>query len=239
MRSLSLLDPAYLSRAVQIPMTGLELWLKADSLVLSNNDPVTTWTDSSLAGHNFTQATALNKPTYKTSQQNGLPGVSFDGSSDFLTGTLTSGITSYSWFAVLKFAATSGTPVVFVHGNPIAGNYLYVLNGGNREVQHRTSLGAPTDMIDAAATTNTEVVSIVTTSAPLAKLRINAVDKTITPNNGAFNGVDTTGTIGRFSAALGLYFNGLLFEVLAYTSNLSDADRNSVENYLNTKYSVF
>ena len=50
---------------------------------LSDNDAVGTWTNRT-GSDNATQATAANKPIYKTNQLNGNPVVQFDGSNDNL-----------------------------------------------------------------------------------------------------------------------------------------------------------
>lgn len=62
-------------------ITGLELWLKADSLSLNNNDPVTSWSDSSTAGNNFSQTNPNDQPSFKASVSslNSKPAVHFDG----------------------------------------------------------------------------------------------------------------------------------------------------------------
>jgi hypothetical protein len=63
---------------------GLELWLKADSLSLSDGAAVTTWTDSSGQAHHCTQSTSRNRPVFHTSVINRLPGVLFDHVDDYL-----------------------------------------------------------------------------------------------------------------------------------------------------------
>jgi hypothetical protein len=74
-------------------IAGLEGWWKADSLVLSDNDPVTTWADESGNGRDLTSATGQ---VYKANILNSLPVVRFDGiddklnyfpGADWLTGT--------------------------------------------------------------------------------------------------------------------------------------------------------
>jgi hypothetical protein len=72
-------------------VSDLALWLKADALSLANNDPVSSWTDSSTSSNPATQATSGKQPIYKTNQVNGLPVVEFStsGTPDFMqTGNL-------------------------------------------------------------------------------------------------------------------------------------------------------
>lgn len=79
----------------------MQLWLKADSLALSDNDPVSTWVDSSGSGNDATQAGAL-RPTYKTSIVNGLPVVRFNGTSQYLSSNASVDQKPYSLFVVLN-----------------------------------------------------------------------------------------------------------------------------------------
>jgi hypothetical protein len=63
----------------------LKVWLKADAITgLHDGDAVGTWSDQSGNGFDATQATAGNKPTYKTSILAGKPVVRFDGVGDEL-----------------------------------------------------------------------------------------------------------------------------------------------------------
>ncbi len=72
------IDPADITSA-----SPLEAWWKADAIVgLSNGDTVATWEDSGANNHDLTQATAGNRPTYRTNGRNGRPVVRFDGTND-------------------------------------------------------------------------------------------------------------------------------------------------------------
>lgn len=67
-------------------IAGLQFWLKSSALVLENNAPVSSWTDSSGNGNAATQGTGSLQPLYKTNQINTtLPSVLWDGSNDRLT----------------------------------------------------------------------------------------------------------------------------------------------------------
>ena len=65
--------------------TNLTVWLKDAGLTgLGDNDPVSTWADSSGNGLDAIQGTAAYRPLYKTNILNGYPVVRFDGSDDYL-----------------------------------------------------------------------------------------------------------------------------------------------------------
>ena len=63
---------------------GLNLWLKADSLSLSDGDQVSSWNDSSGNGNNATQSNSSYKPIFKTGILNGKPVVRFTASDDHI-----------------------------------------------------------------------------------------------------------------------------------------------------------
>lgn len=110
---------------------GLQLWLKADSLSLNDNDAIGTWNDSSGNSNNATQAVAGSKPTYKTNIINSLPVARCDGGD---TMTLTSSISlssAYTLYALGKRATSQvWTPVA----NGTATTVLMVSNDNNAYV---------------------------------------------------------------------------------------------------------
>ena len=66
-------------------------WWDATKITgLEDGDPVGTWSDLSGNGKDLSQASAGNKPTYKTDIQNGLPAVLGDGSDDYINKDWTS-----------------------------------------------------------------------------------------------------------------------------------------------------
>lgn len=64
-------------------ISGLQLWLKASALSLSDGDPVSTWTDSSGNGRHATQS-GSERPTFKTAILNGKPVIRFNGTDEFM-----------------------------------------------------------------------------------------------------------------------------------------------------------
>lgn len=60
------------------------MWFAADSLNLSNGDPVSIWNDISGNGNDAEQSVSASQPTFTTGEINGLPAVVFDGTNDFM-----------------------------------------------------------------------------------------------------------------------------------------------------------
>jgi len=239
-----------------LSIAGCKLWLRADTITgLNDGQALTTWLDESGLGNNATQATAANKPLYKTNIQNGRPVVRFDGVNDFLLppANFIASAAGYTFLVAVKYN-TTGTrytafqmsftsPEVFhaaVEANRVdqsagnAGKY----NCGGRRVSgdnytslHGGTLGAGVFAIQAASFnfTTGEV-----------KLYANA-------SNVASGSLPSTGSAsGSFGSAVGAVYNfvsnplyGDIAEILVYDSALPTANRQAVEAYLNAKWAIY
>lgn len=239
-----LTNPANLTyNAVFSPnnLPDLILWLKADALSLANNDPVGTWPDSSSAANDFTQATAGNKPLFKTNIVNSLPVVRFDGSDDYLTRTanMMDGTDSYTIFAVIKSATiAAGSGNIFSSGISATNWYIQfrrdTANFGN---YHLKSLG-----LHEVATDTSGVVAgawnVVTADWDGANIHIwrNGTLKDTVAVTTSY-GFGTYNAVGAFDPGLALQpWNGDIAEVVIYNAALSASDRQEVELYLKNKY---
>lgn len=108
-------------------VTGLRAWWKADSLALSDGDPISTWTDNSGNGFSATQ-TGSARPLYKTGIYNGLPTVRFNGSSQSLVQAV-SGFTSWRLMMVICPSATSGgTAFRGLFASTNGGGFMFLSN---------------------------------------------------------------------------------------------------------------
>jgi hypothetical protein len=110
--------------AEAIPVSGLQLWLKADAGVTKVGNSVTGWTDQSGGTvYTLTQATASKQPTFEPNWHNGRPAVRFDGLNDYLvdltsTLDLTSGL---SIFVVAENSVRQNFNGVFKVAQPASG----------------------------------------------------------------------------------------------------------------------
>ena len=211
-------------------IAGLKLWLKADSLVLSDNDPVSTWADSSGLGNNVTGAGGA-RPLYKTNIQNGLPAIRFDGTDDTLTGTFT--ITHGDGFAVCNFNSAGNFPDY---------NGLYITQGGTLisdnffggDGSGSTNLYLP---VAGYAYNSIRINKVNTLNfSPLTTTKLLAG---VSGGIGAAPISKTSINIGNNPGAAGRFWNGDIFEIIVYDSTLSTTDRGKVEDYLNAKYLLF
>ncbi len=86
-------------------VSGLSVWLKADSITgISNEDAFGFWGDSSASTNDFSQSTASKKPTYisSSSELNSKPVVRFDGVDDVLTSNDTFSFDDFAAFVVYQ-----------------------------------------------------------------------------------------------------------------------------------------
>ena len=97
-------------------ISGVNTFFSAQSLSLGNGAAVSAWDDLSGAGHNATQASGGNQPTYSAATgPNGLPVVQFRNNDDFMptTGTL---FAKEHW-AVFRAETTNWSNYFAVYGN--------------------------------------------------------------------------------------------------------------------------
>jgi len=95
---------------------------------LSNNDALTTWNDRTANARNATQATTAKKPTYKTGELNGNPGLSFDGGDGLQVASFNASILA-SAHVVFKASANG---IVYERGTFSGDNgcsYIYTTTG--------------------------------------------------------------------------------------------------------------
>jgi hypothetical protein len=235
-------------------IAGLQLWLDASQIVgLNDGDPVATWSDLSGNANNATQATASNKPTYKTNQINSRPVVRFDGVDDFMTyaNQLFTFTGDATVFAVLKVASA---PALYFPA--IISDYTGLTttcsicpqtypNGG---VEFCTDVASPGG-VRANSTDSTATAYLLTVawqdwqnhkSNGQTTIRVNGVAKTVAAygsNPASFTGGSRfIGTLANGAYGPADYLNGDIAALLVYNARLSAGDIALVETYLDGLY---
>ena len=213
----------------------------------SDGSAVDTWTDLSSNSRNATQATAANRPVYKTSIQGGNPVVRFDGSNDILE---TSSFANPSQISAIKVAKadawTSPTSVyrpIATHGfgpspaetTGIAMGYVVRLTAADWVLGDLVSWGSGYDTPSLpraiGPTTSGSDFRIVTTVFWTSLSRIYVNGSRISTRK------ESTGTIASFTrsfavgGASGLsdVWAGDIGAIIYYTSNIGDAMRVRIE----------
>jgi len=201
--------------------SGLQKWYRSIDLSLSDNDPVSTWTDRT-SNHSDATATGTGRPTYKTSVVDSQPMLRFDGTANFFD---IPSVTFASADCTIVFLLKT---ISLYNYNPIIGsrgsvtgymsydyfelNYLHYYNGSG---------GYDSDVFDSA--NNLKMISIVSSfSGNTIKVRENKTSRN------QFSSVYSVvfNTLGNF--ADGLFYTGDIYEVLIYNTALTAANLDSL-----------
>ena len=214
------------------------LWLDAsDSATITETaGAVSQWNDKSTSGWNATQGTGAQQPTTNSRTLNILNVLYFDGGDRL---DLPSGIYGVSAgpntaFVVWATDATTTNQRLLGGYTGVAGTrYGFLINdvAGNAGVRNN-SAGISTNQ---AVTFNT--------SAHISALRRSGTNLDNIYDGNKTNAADAgdytviSMHIGS-SSALTFSLNGMIAEIVLYNSSLSDADANTVGNYLATKWGI-
>jgi hypothetical protein len=238
------------------------LWLDASdtSTITESGGAVSQWNDKSGNGYNVTQATGTDQPTTGTRTQNGLNVLDFDGSNDQLrSGNVVTQITTskaLTQFVVVKSDRTNAASEGIV-GAQRSGNFDYQ-SGWLQE--RRTTFLALSIGVGASggvssynaarfsdsSTSPMIYVLQISAGAGSKSAHVNATAKTLTTFDGTMatssflssGSGNHTINIGNRGTITNNAFDGWIGEVLLYDSSLSDADRESVTDYLIDKWGI-
>ena len=208
----------------------LKAWFKADAgISVANGAAIPQWDDQSGNGRHATQATAADRPIYRTNRLNGLPGVEFV-SSDSLVTALTASETDETVMAVVDMDSAATNPTL-----------LGPSNTGGRALR-----------VSAARTLDWSKfgVAVIDASAGLVPLDADTiVGGTLTGSTASesINGtVEAAAHAQTFTAALtsqigaanaSNFWDGDIHEIVVCTA-LSGADRERLEGYLAHKWGL-
>lgn len=228
---------AYATTPDQI--SGLEIWLKADSIIdLNDGDVITTWNDSSTNGNNVTQSNSSLKPTYKINTLNGKPVVRFSTDKLVASSQVFNQNQPSTIFAVLRTNAINRM-IPFGNASPEG------LNGFWPDFYH------PNSNLQTVISPETypSTGSVSSNSWNYYSFIINNTLQ-VTYKNGSTFGSSSINianqglsaspfVVGSYSSgASNLYFDGDIAEIIIYNQTLTNEDRLLVEEYLNNKYFV-
>ena len=232
-------------------VAGLALWLDASdtTTITQSSGNITQWRDKSTSG---LTATAANNPTLVAKIQNGFPGISLDGSTQYfnLGNNLNMGTNQIYIFVVSKFNSTADGAII--------GKSLYGSAGARYSLLRS---GALIPLIEASggAVNNSGFNSDTSTSGRLLNMvwdrsTINLYQNgssvfsvglsdssNLTTGNSLLIGAYQNGS-GGVPPATGLYMNGYIHEILMYftstSSPLGNTSRQQIESYLAQKWGL-
>jgi hypothetical protein len=215
-------------------ISGLSLWLKADEGVTTNGSEVTAWNDQSIAGNTPTlDSIGTGNPQYKTNQINGKPCIFFNNTKSFIKENV-----NFNDWTVIHVSKLYNDPdgLGRIFSNRGASNNILVGSWDNRD----NRMYAGNQWVFEGNNTNyTWKLSIGTCS--------------ISQNRSFFyqNGQQLAGPVSTSQTLNGFAIGGGwrddfperaicdVAEVIIYQKELNSTERQVVQNYLNSKYSIY
>ena len=238
-------------------IAGLSLWLDATtglfdatsggSAVTTDGGSVARWEDQSGNGRHITQSTLASQPILKTAIQNGKNIIRFDGTNDILR---RSGAFVHAQGAATIFVVVSATTAgvnrrLMCEGRTTRTNPLYMpIISGNAtlfQVLYRLDNGTIPLNNPSFGTafngTGFKLVCALDSGTNFAGF----INKVTTNNQNYSRGTVTLDTfsIGGWATTIERdFFPGDVAEVIIYNTALGTTDRQSVENYLYSKWGL-
>ncbi len=202
-------------------LSGLSLWLAANSGITEVGGVVSQWNDLSGNGNNAIQNTAAYRPMFVENEINGLPVIRFDGNNDFLE--FNEIADTRTAFFIIKhrtgsqtYAPILGHPTVYDWAAGDTPDKLFGLNT-NANIRNGSTFvnGNSIPVLSVVLPTTYSMISVITAG--------NVKEKYITLDR------DYIGS---------RCWDGDYVEIILYNRALSSEERIIVESYLNEKYSI-
>lgn len=213
-------------------ISDLVAWFDASQITgLNDDDPVSTWEDSSGNGNDVTEAGA-NRPLYKVNIVNGLPVVRFDGSNDRLNNASFSiPAQPCTFYCVMAHRSTSIVANEgYVVGDPSSVPFLFALNGASDT--YAIYSGAILDTGTVLDTSFHVFGGVFNGASSEARL-----DGTSTGGNAG----STNGGTGLFLGSNGVpaqFSDSDIAEVAIYGKLLNATELDTLETYFSEKYNI-
>ena len=211
-----------------IPTANLALWLKADSGVTLSGSDVTTWADQSGNGKDAT-ASGTARPTYQSGGINGMPAISFNGTTNRMTGSQVLTTHPATVFAVVQFSVGQEIGSIFQQ----SGFALYRGFNSGSSLEFRIFNGVNLTSSNTIPNGTAVLLEGIANGAS-SFLFSNGVQR-------ASGDAGTSAISGSYELASnsGSPRTMVIAEILVYSTNLGTGDRQLVENYLNEKYAIY
>jgi hypothetical protein len=218
-------------------ISNLQVWLDAadSSTITDTANDVSQWDDKSGTNNNALQAVALDQPTTNINTINGLNVIFFDGVDHFMSydqSILEN--TSLSIFIVeQRLSNPASTAILSGFGTQNQQvDFLYTSNGTSLRVAFGT-LGNVSGTVTANTTPR-----LISYTHDATNGNFLYLDKTLLGSNTGSTpdmpGPATQGQIARRDSAT--HYHGNIAEIIIYDKELNTSERQSVENYLSTKW---
>jgi hypothetical protein len=223
-------------------IANLNRWYDASVLGYSADTAVGStalWTNLAYAGDHLTQATGGNRPLFKTSVQNGLPGILFDGSDDVLTMTSSGTHNSGTAMAIFRITQSPASYTVGLLDSSGGSQELWMSRDGSGNVVARlTDTDGTTVESSDFAGDGTVITNAVMIGWAWDGSTVEFYRNGTNVGSSASAGGTVNMTLDRMGNANGLQFIGYMHEFAYWTNNkASDADMTSLwANYASNKW---
>ena len=220
--------------------SSLRLWLRADSLALSDGADIANWNDESGSANHLAQATVGQRPIFRTGRVNGMPVASFtDAANSMMTGPDTNINDAFngSFFIVMATTAdTSLRNIMVLHGPQ--GRSFDLLNGpANSFAQGRNGVGLNySSSFDFGLNNFVAIGSVQDSTASVNEIWNGDLKGSVTPT--CCSGYDITGSSNDFNSLTNGNLEADIAEILYFDAALSQTEQDKVFCYLNTKYNL-
>lgn len=222
-------------------LSGCKLWFKADSLALSNNDRVATWTNLADANNNASQSNSSYQPQYKsTDGPNSKPALYFTAARpDFIQTASGAAIDDAHIFIVYKSTTTRTDHERLLDKKYDTGLWMgRSATTANKFGGGFSQTGSPWGLFSTDFTDGTYW---------LIQSQRSGTTQNIWRNDGLSNASQTVTTAATDTTVYtiganyggGNMFTGNICEIIVYDSALSVVNQMLVEEYLRAKYNLY
>lgn len=219
--------------------SSLRLWLRADSLALSDGADIANWNDESGSANHMAQATVGQRPIFRTGRVNGMPVASFtDAANSTMTGpdTNINDQSNGSFFVVMAVTAdTSARNIITFHGPQ--GRAFDLTDGPPTSfIQGRNGVGYNFTSAFNFGLNNFVAIGSVQVAAISVNEIWNGDEKTSLGL--LFATYDTNGSGSNTNYISNGNLEADIAEILYFDAALSQTEQAKVFCYLNTKYNL-
>ena len=228
----------YTTTASRFMPTNMQLWLRADQGVTTSGSSVAAWADQSPNAGTATPV-PTSSPGYVANAVNGLPALSFNGTSQYLNGpSVFPASASYSIVIVVDLASTPPYNNILSSQTNIGGHaFLFYQRTHPTLYQNVGFTGTPATSTNTVTTHTYNIVSAVVTFSAGTYTGTTYVNGATGYTGTSTHAVtDTTTQIGAYTSTSLL--NGNIAEAFLFSSALSANDLATVQNYLRAKYAI-
>lgn len=206
----------------------LDFWLTANSLALSDNDPVADWLDISPSALNYGQNTSSAQPTFKENIVNSKPVVRFDGGDQ-----LAPDPTGLNWTAAntLIWCGTPSSTSAYLFAE-----VAFISAFGGKAFEYFWDASGVERRTFAASASGFHILTLTRTDGTGNYVGYfdgaQVFSSAVVGPNWVGDGIDTIGQ------RTGSFFTGDMCQMMHFSSILNNASLNNVHTYLSDEYGI-